>query len=141
MPKSKTFKEAEEYLNNKPLSGEMDCNNFSGITKVNHWDGTTLLFTHTIIEDTEQFLYVWTEHNGFHVWNKEDIIDFEHKQWKTDKRDTLWTTVDDFIFDNEIRTEKDISEALNSAPRKKYQFIKNLCEIVGYHKDDDIKEI
>jgi len=129
--KQKSYTDALKYLNSKKIS---DCGVFNGVTKAKHLDGSDFLFRYSFIEEDEEFLYIWTEHFGYYVWYKEDLLYYSFKKIKTDPRNELWTIIDDFIFDHEIREEKDI-ENVKVSKEELNKLIKEFCDTIGYHED------
>jgi hypothetical protein len=68
-------KKAEEYLKNNKLN----CSQFKGTVIIEHLDGSYFSFNSAIMEEDDNFVYVWSEHNNNHYFFKEDLQD-----WKID---------------------------------------------------------
>lgn len=61
---------------NKTLS----ANNFNHIAHVVHTDGSVMLLTHAYVDAIENWWLIFTEHNGWHVFEMDDVRLLEQYQ-------------------------------------------------------------
>jgi len=67
-----SFEEAQNYIDSK--KGKLTAYDFNKITIVIHDDGSSFQFHFSFMEEDNKFIYVFTEHNGYHFFYKEDLI-------------------------------------------------------------------
>ena len=75
----KAYEDATEH--DKTLTAGMFC--YDTLVTVKHEDGTEYHFRYAFVHQTEEFedyLFVYTEHNGFHVYHKADLEYWQ--EWK-----------------------------------------------------------
>lgn len=65
----KTWTEAKEKLHNYKLY----CDDFKFDVFVHHCDGSLMLFTGAILLEEDNWVYIWTEHNGYHHYYCDDL--------------------------------------------------------------------
>ena len=53
-----------------------------------------------------------------------------------DPKDKLWELCQKFISDNEISCAESVSQ-MDHVIENAYDFLADMCDIVGYHKDED----
>ena len=51
--------------------------------RIEHEDGSIIFFTHAFALSHEEWYFVFTEHNGYHLYHKEDVILYEYREVKT----------------------------------------------------------
>lgn len=72
------YQEALKKLQKK--SKNLTAYDFSGKIEVNFIGGDLFRIHYVLVEEDENFLYVWTEHFGDFVWCKEDIADWKYSK-------------------------------------------------------------
>ncbi len=135
MTMKEKFAQAYEYLNSKELTAK----DFDGVTTIHHSDMSVFTFSWSICEEKGEFIYVWSEHNGYHLWHNEDIerVKYE-KQFPTPKED-LWDMVREFITDNALLWDDEIDKLFPPEESERYtsnEFIKDCCEKIGLYKEN-----
>ena len=66
------MKEAQEYIDSK--KNGLTTGDFDKITIVMHDDGSSFQYHYSFMEEDNKFVYVFTEHNNYHFFYKEDLI-------------------------------------------------------------------
>ena len=56
------------------IDNDLQCGrDFNGTTTIKHNDGSVLIFEFAKLDEVDDFIVVYTEHHGFHVYDKEDV--------------------------------------------------------------------
>ena len=71
------YKKAEEHLKSRKHKDD----DFGGITCLIHMDESSFTFHFSTKEEDDEFIYVWTEHNGDHFFHKEDLQLFTYAEY------------------------------------------------------------
>ena len=78
MDMKEKYKKAEEHLKNR----EYGAHDFNGFTCIVHQDESSFIFHFSIMEEDNEFIYVFSEHNGYHFFHKEDLQLFNYTEYK-----------------------------------------------------------
>jgi len=77
IPKKVSYEDAVSYAMEKDK--DLQCGDFNGAVNVIHQDGSTFHFNYAISEYYDRYLIVFTEHNRFHIFYKDDLT--EYSEW------------------------------------------------------------
>lgn len=67
------YREAKEYIKSKKFTSY----DFKGTSIIRHHDESEFKFCWSILEENDDFVFVFSEHNGYHFFYKEDL-----EEWK-----------------------------------------------------------
>jgi hypothetical protein len=67
-------KQARVQLNSKKLTVQ-DFNSNKGVY-IQHQDGSSFIFRYAFYETVDEYLFVYSEHNGYHIFHIEDLDTF-----------------------------------------------------------------
>jgi len=137
-----SLKKASEYLNSKKLF----ANQFNGKTTIYHSDGSKFIFSHSLYEETKDFVYLWSEYNGYHFWVSSEIEEIEYEAHYPSPKENLYFTTKDFIETNKLSCEKDIDKLCPPSGKESNmfeysvnEFLKECCKIIGFYKEREEK--
>ena len=132
------YKQAKEYLNSKKLY----ATDFCGTTIIHHSDNSILKYTYSIMEQKEEFVYVWTEHQGYHFYLIEDLVSIEYKREIFGTERCIKSMIKDFIEDNNIKDSFDINNIISPPDEEvdEYtanEFLKDICDAINYGREEE----
>jgi hypothetical protein len=70
----KTIKERNQEIYDYMHSLDLKTSDFDSSVSVYHSDGSVFKFKFAKIEERDEFVCVWTEHNGYHFWKNDDLV-------------------------------------------------------------------
>ena len=131
------YEQARKYLNSKTLYS----NDFKGTTTIYHSDRSVFKYNFSIMEEKKDFIYVWTEHNGYHFYYVEDLYKVEYSREIYCSKRNIIDNLKQFIESNNIKDSFDIDEMISPPDDNVDEYtinelLKDCCEKINYGKEE-----
>jgi len=132
------YQKAKEYLHSKTL----EANEFKGTTTIHHSDNSILKYTYSKMEEKGEFIYVWTEHQGYHFYLAEDLVRVEYRREIFSPARRIKSMIEEFIEDNNIKDSSDIDKIISPPDEDVEEYtanelLKDCCEEMNYGKEKE----